>query len=747
MKLLRMTATFAALEDASLVLSPGLNLIEAPNEAGKSTWCAFLRAMLYGLPTRERDRQDYIAEKNRYQPWSGRAMEGTVDLLWRGEEITLRRGPKGSVPFGAFSAVYTRTGQAVPGLTGENCGEILLGVSREVYERTAFVGQGKTAIGESPELEQRIASLVSSGEEEVSYSRVDQRLRDWLNRRKFNKSGLIPKLENELAVLDDTLARQADARRRAEAARQDVARLSPRQEALSTALAAWRSREMQDRQRIYDAAQAELVKARAEVDALRASLSRYGEPPDKETLLRAQEQLAELKALQANLKEAQARAQEARDAAQAVRSDETDPLFPGMDPEQARQKARADADAALKRSHAPLNLLLCGLLSLLCGVGCVLLSLPAPLPGYSAALYAAGGLFLLAALLFLFSALKRRKHTAQRRALLAGYGVSSPQEILSAADAFARRADQAREAHRRAGEAERTLEELSAKQEALSASLLELVHTFEPAVSDLFGVSAAISRALSLRDKLSAALIRLEGAEKLAQRLPKPELSLSSAPPGLSHPQDGFDPVQAQAELTRLESELSRLRTALAAAEGELGTLGDPLLFESRRQELTEELARRQEEYAALQLARDCLAQADREMQKRFSPALNTQAGAILAALTGGRYDRLTLSRSFDAAAGDPPRRTLLLSRGTGEQIYLAVRLAVCRLALPQDETAPIVLDDALADFDDARMALALRFLLDLSRERQILLFTCHSREGRALAGQEGVSFLTLGNL
>ena len=49
MKLLRLTATFGCLDHATLEFGPGLTLIEAPNGGGKSTWCAFLRTMLYGL--------------------------------------------------------------------------------------------------------------------------------------------------------------------------------------------------------------------------------------------------------------------------------------------------------------------------------------------------------------------------------------------------------------------------------------------------------------------------------------------------------------------------------------------------------------------------------------------------------------------------------------------------------------------------------------------------------------------------
>ena len=75
------------------------------------------------------------------------------------------------------------------------------------------------------------------------------------------------------------------------------------------------------------------------------------------------------------------------------------------------------------------------------------------------------------------------------------------------------------------------------------------------------------------------------------------------------------------------------------------------------------------------------------------------------------------------------PRRALALSQGTADQLYLAVRLAVCDLVLPGEDPCPLVLDDALANFDDARMALALETLAELGKQRQILLFTCHSRE------------------
>ena len=139
MKILSMTATFGKLEHETLVLQPGLNILEAPNEWGKSTWCAFLVAMLYGIDTRQQTTKTALADKERYAPWSGVPMSGRMDILWNGRAVTLERTSKPRAPFGVFRAYETESGLAVPELTGANCGEMLLGMEKEVFLRAAFL--------------------------------------------------------------------------------------------------------------------------------------------------------------------------------------------------------------------------------------------------------------------------------------------------------------------------------------------------------------------------------------------------------------------------------------------------------------------------------------------------------------------------------------------------------------------------------------------------------------------------------
>ena len=730
----KMAACFGRLQNETLELSPGLNLLEGPNEAGKSTWSAFLRAMLYGVPTRERDRQGYLAEKNRYQPWSGAAMEGRMDLIWQGREISLRRGPKGAAPFGKFEAVYADSGEAVPGLTGENAGELLLGVPREVFERSAFVGQGGAAIDAAPALEKRIAALVSSGEEEVSCSETQRRLKDWLNRRRHNRTGLIPKLEGELEVLDDTLARQSRAHRQAEDARRDIEALSAERKELQAALDAHRCAENRERRRRYEEARSALEAAEAEAGAVHAELTRHGAPPGREALRAAQEDLGYLNTLHANIKLAESQIEGARREAEYARREAADPLFPDMAPAQAReQAARDEAEVTRLQREAErqgkrfLRWLPFGFLG---GGAAAAAGYALARPDFVVTSVAAGvAVFLVIECMAVVTGSLSRKKALQKAALLLErYAAQFPQDIPRRAEAFAEKCVLADEAAHRAQAVEASLAQLTQQRDELQGRLLALVHTFAPTVRDTFGVSAALSRALALDEKYAAALVRLEGARKLAESLPPP----AALPDGDGPPPD-TPPQVCAARLAAVEGELSRLRSVLAMAQGELSTLGDPALFQARRDALCEALERRRAEYAALELALDTLEQANGDLQARFSPALNRRAGEILSALTGGKYESITLSRDFEAAAeeagGVLPRRALALSQGTADQLYLAVRLAVCDLALPSEEPAPLVLDDALANFDDGRMALALDYLLELGRARQILLFTCHSRE------------------
>ena len=115
-------------------------------------------------------------------------------------------------------------------------------------------------------------------------------------------------------------------------------------------------------------------------------------------------------------------------------------------------------------------------------------------------------------------------------------------------------------------------------------------------------------------------------------------------------------------------------------------------------------------------------------------PPVLREASRWLARLTEGRYASITTAidearlevHDADGAIWNPER----LSRGTREQVFLALRLALIRDLGRHDVSLPIVMDDALVNFDDVRARSAARVLVEFVAEqaadRQMLVLTCH---------------------
>ncbi|MBP8859799.1 MAG: hypothetical protein KBG59_07170, partial [Lawsonibacter sp.] len=333
--------------------------------------------------------------------------------------------------------------------------------------------------------------------------------------------------------------------------------------------------------------------------------------------------------------------------------------------------------------------------------------------------------------------------SAQADQVLARYRAGSGEEIAALAEDYRRRDETAQEASRQAKVVRETLADRKARRENSRVDLLSFVHAFAPEVSDLFGCSAALSRALNLEERQGLARTRLEGARRLFDELAaQGGQALEAMPEGLTRPER--PPEETEEQLAAVTAALERVERLRSMALGEQRAVGDPAALAARREELQGELDRRKTEYEAISIALDALKRANTQLQERFSPELNRRAGEWMARLTGGKYAAVSLTRELEAAALERnsvlPRRSLALSRGTVDQLYLAVRLAVCQLCLPGEDPAPLVLDDALVTFDDRRMALALDALAELGRERQILLFTCQEREGNYLEGRPGVT-------
>ena len=678
MQLLHANATYGKLDQARLDLQPGLNVICAPNEGGKSTWCRFLLAMFYGLNTRQRGD---LADKNRFQPWSGSLMQGKLELSVGDKELTLsRRTQRPDAPLGVFSCTYSGTDTPVPGLNAARCGETLLGVPQSVYQRCAFIPSGSLAIDADADLERRISALISTGDEKISFSQVESRLKKQLRQRKYNRSGSIPLLEAEIAGL--------------RAAQQEAQALTGQLENLQQQLSQAREDQARRRQARLQVAQEALREKERCLQAL----------PDSSDLQRINQQLGAVRSLGDQVQQAQEAVSRQESAIEAqLRELNRNPLHP-------MTKAQLEAQLQIQPPAPPqVAQLLISLALGLCGGGFLWYEIDRPQVLW---LCLACAVTALAAGNFLRLLIRRIRLQQSRRREL-----SRQEELRKLAESYLPTLEEL--------EAQRAL--LRQKQQILSDGDRRLRTQLSDLLSQVSRWDDSVQSAGDIRRFVRETA---QNRDRLAQELHLAQTQL------------------LQAQMSDADDTVTHLQQQIAQVQGRLDAGRDAQALGDQISRLEEELVRQQAEYDALQLSLDALQAANTTLQNRFSPELGRQAAEIFADMTGSTWSHILLDREFHLSAesgGDPTRRSVqLLSAGTADQLYLAVRLAICEMILPPEQNPPLILDDALLTFDDARLSTTLDYLTRLGAQRQILLFTCQGREAALLRGRPGVHITNL---
>lgn len=159
----------------------------------------------------------------------------------------------------------------------------------------------------------------------------------------------------------------------------------------------------------------------------------------------------------------------------------------------------------------------------------------------------------------------------------------------------------------------------------------------------------------------------------------------------------------------------------------------------AERENIVAEIASLSKDWSRLAVARNLLLTAKSRFESERQTGVVRSAGEIFRAVTGGAYSGITVSLddetvgavSRDGAVRNPETE---LSRGTREQLYLALRLAYILDHGAQAEKLPVIMDDILVNFDAARAARTAEALANFAREHQVLFFTCHESAADMLA-------------
>jgi uncharacterized protein YhaN len=232
----------------------------------------------------------------------------------------------------------------------------------------------------------------------------------------------------------------------------------------------------------------------------------------------------------------------------------------------------------------------------------------------------------------------------------------------------------------------------------------ELYAMIDQAESTMRKVSGEIDLA-ALKAKLAAT-----SREHLEVRRHEIDLGIADTDSQLSDLRD------AKAELT---NKIESMKTADAVAR--LRAQEERVLAEIRPLAL---------QWTRLAVAKWLLLQARKKFEEEQQPKVVRDAAEFFAAMTCGRYAKVIAPVGADTievvTAGGERRTPEELSRGTTEQLYLALRFGYIRLRAADHERLPVVMDDILVNFDPQRATEAAAAILKLAGEHQVLFFTCH---------------------
>lgn len=785
---------FGKLRGVKIPLVDGVNIIYGENESGKSTVMAFILGMLYGLGKGE--------QRRKYDPWSGGRMAGILSFEHGGKAYTLTR------QFGVTKAAdktelwCTTTGEQVDVPDKKEPGEFLMGINRETFVNSVYIGQVGTPIqGENNEILAKLTNLAASGDETASRTEITARLSEAAAcLRSKRASAIIPGLEKQRLELLEQRAGMVQEIKRIDELRESVSKLASRKKHLANELEVVEKQTglIDDVKKLssFDliiSKHASLEESRKKYETLHNVMFGGDGAIDSEFLDSARRDLESYRSQQTVIRMKQEQLEACDDRLDSIdrsclanmrtvkrHSDEIADAFDEyselrtrrMQVERQMEKNRSD-----KKKDGLFSLNNVAIMGSALIIGLVLLGI------------AWHGFFVVAALAavalgaYIFVQKKgigfegvpqnnielenllndMRDVNRRMRPILDEMGVGGMEELDRELHEMDRVSNQIVSATQ---EKETVMEEIADLRQDLENTMAELKEKLKPyknVESDAEAVK--IISALDKAQRDHAALEAQYNAEKS---------SFDEALSGRDYDQicteaadlreklgdkaelgaDGMAEQELSDRIEDISQEIEEVKTELIKKETELDmqTVNQQELngVNEKIKLLAERIDKYDFEYCAIREAQDALDEAFESMQKDFGPMINYRAGKIMNELTGGKYSSVIISEALVPSVAEQGesdiRSCQSLSSGTVDQIYLSLRLAIAGIL--GDETLPILLDDALCQYDDKRMTDALYYLGKESGGElgQVVLFTCHDglvKTAKSIGINEG--YISLG--
>lgn len=202
--------SFGKLNNYSLDLSDGVNVVYGPNEYGKTTIMEFIKIMFYGK--NEKTATDKLI-REKYKPWNGAKMGGSIEFEHDGQIYKVQKEISDKSARNDKTIIQNiSTGATVKLGKDEEVGEHFFGIDVKSFERSSYIKNLGACDFEKPKSSKNVkdtladkmfSNLLGSGEDDVSQSGVISRVKDAMKDLKTptGRSGKIRKSETEITEL------------------------------------------------------------------------------------------------------------------------------------------------------------------------------------------------------------------------------------------------------------------------------------------------------------------------------------------------------------------------------------------------------------------------------------------------------------------------------------------------------------------------------------------------------------------
>ena len=736
-------SAFGGVKNLKLDLNDNFNVIYGENENGKTTVMSFIKMMFYGSDRAKNDLSK--SPRKKYTPWDNSQMAGSIEFEKDGKSFRLERVFGESNSTDRVTLIDTDLNEQKS--VSANIGEKLLGLSAAAFERSIFIGQfgfPENNASAEGEINAKLSNLALTGEEDSSFDSVYKRLEKakLALASKSGRSGEYDKNLASLKELNDALLKAKETQERLNAGEQkareivdEIAKLQEKAKELKITI---------DKEQDFRNAEKlrELLSLKAELDEITKALTlENGTVVDEFLLKKSDIFLNKINGIKTSVEKLEGENKVIKqglelaldpDKASPEKSAELENKIKALEQKQADLKVTySNTEAALKTKKSPsLILLVLGILFSICGAAACIYNL------YIGSGIALVGIVLIAVYIALVTADNAKKKELEGRLLNLKLELNELITVISLersnlnaiTAALNSNAAMIEKQQNHVKDNNQQIEKLLNEKAVLVSDLSALfdntinINEIDKALED---IRERLQTQKELKQKMNYIIKDVgnisyeEAAEKIKAAECFGEIG-------------NFEDVKAKYEniTNDINGKRNLVTEILTEIKAQQKTMQNPETLKKQIADLTVKTENQAQFVNDLELAMEVLTESFAEVRRSYGSVLDNKTAEIFSGITGGKYNGINVSKSFDISVQKTDIfgsfDSAYLSSGTLDQAYLSLRLALSELITDSTASLPIMLDDSLAQFDDNRQKTALEYLKNYSSQSQVIMFTCH---------------------